>query len=533
MNHRALHNLTPEEQAEVDELLSTDPVKWRPFPGPQTLALETKADIIGYGGAAGGGKTDLICGLAITQHERVLIMRREKAQTEGIVQRLGQILGGFSGYTSQHSRWVLDKNRTLIEFGGLDNLGDETRWQGRPHDAIFLDEATEMREVQVRFLLGWNRTNNPKQRKRVVLTFNPPTTVEGRWVIPFFAPWLDKHHPNPAVPGELRWFTTIDGKDREVPDNRRFVLVDNKLVYDFDPKDYSPEKIIKPESRTFIPARVTDNPVYMETDYVSKLQGMPEPLRSLMLYGDFSAGLKDDPYQVIPTDWVEQAMKRWKKPDKIPVMDSMGVDVALAGVMGQGRDEHVIMTRHGMWFAEPIAHEAQAVPDGSVSGGLVVSAWRNEAVIHVDLFGVGALTYGFLTGMQLQVLGINFGDKVPNALDQTGKLRFANLRSYLWWKMREMLDPVNNTGIALPPHPRLRADLCTPKWSLPGQVVKVESREEIMKKLGRSPDYATAAILALIDTPKRSNLVALLKAGAKHPEGHGHDPFMIFEDRTP
>ena len=31
------------------------------------------------------------------------------------------------------------------------------------------------------------------------LTFNPPTTAEGRWVIDFFAPWIKKGYPNPAA----------------------------------------------------------------------------------------------------------------------------------------------------------------------------------------------------------------------------------------------------------------------------------------------------------------------------------------------
>ena len=54
--------LTPEELAELDHLLQTDTVIWRPLPGPQSMAYHSKADIIGYGGAAGGGKTDLAVG---------------------------------------------------------------------------------------------------------------------------------------------------------------------------------------------------------------------------------------------------------------------------------------------------------------------------------------------------------------------------------------------------------------------------------------------------------------------------------------
>jgi hypothetical protein len=57
-----------------------------------------------------------------------------------------------------------------------------------------------MREAQVRFIMGWMRTDDEAVRSQVLMTFNPPTTSEGRWVIEFFAPWLDAKHPNPARP---------------------------------------------------------------------------------------------------------------------------------------------------------------------------------------------------------------------------------------------------------------------------------------------------------------------------------------------
>jgi hypothetical protein len=47
--------------------------------------------------------------------------------------------------------------------------------------------------------------------------------------------------------------------------------------------------------------------------------------------------------------------------------------------------------------------------------------------------------------------------------------------------------------------------------------VYVQSRDEIVAKIGRSPDYASAFILALIDTPRRNQLaVAHTNARARH-----------------
>lgn len=509
--------LTPAELRELDALLSIPPPIWQTLPGPQTLAAESPADIIGYGGAAGGGKTDLVAGLALTKHRRTLIIRREKAQTEGIVQRLTDIVGSTTGYNSQKSVWRLPvENKGLIEFGGLDNVGDERRWQGRDHDLKALDEATEMRESQARFVMGWNRSADKNIHSRVLMTFNPPTTVEGRWVIKFFAPWLDKKHPNPARPGELRWFTTIgDNQDYEVPDSRYFVLgPNNEIVYDFEPMDYTPEQIIKPKSRTFIPAKVTDNPYYMASGYMDTLQALPEPLRSQMLRGDFGAGIEDDIWQVIPTAWVEAAQARWARPLKLPEMDCVGVDVARGG-----KDKTIIQRRHGMWFDEPLEYPGEETPNGPKVAGLTIAAVRDKAPIAIDVIGVGASPYDFLVQASQQVLGVNVAEAATGT-DRSGRLTFFNLRSELWWRLREMLDPQNNTGIQLPPHPQVLADLTAPTWELRGKKVYVASREEIIDRIGRSPDFGSALILASMDIPKLHVIEAL--SGRSRA---GHDPY--------
>ena len=46
----------------------------------------------------------------------------------------------------------------------------------------------------------------------------------------YWGPWLDTTHPHPAKPGELRWFTTINGEDREV-DGPGPHLIDGEQVY--------------------------------------------------------------------------------------------------------------------------------------------------------------------------------------------------------------------------------------------------------------------------------------------------------------
>jgi hypothetical protein len=529
--NRLLPFLSREERAELDALINSDSAMWRPLPGPQMQAAESLADITGFGGAAGGGKTDLACGLSLTEHRKIAIFRENGTELTGLIDRFTQLLHGREGYNGQDKIWRTKRGDGVgvqIEFGSFPNPGDETKYQGRDHDLIVFDEAANMREHAVRFLMGWMRSTDPNQpRCRALLTFNPPTSAEGRWIISFFAPWLDRKHPKPAKPGELRYFATLDQKDIEVDDGRLFVFEDGKPCYDFDPLLYEPTEIIRPLSRTFIPSRVSDNPFLMGTNYVSVLQGLPEPLRSQMLKGDFMAGVEDDPWQLIPTAWVESAQARWVDLYPKPRMTSVGVDVARGG-----RDNTLIARRHEMWFDRSLVYPGAQTPDGPSVAGLTVAAVRDGAPIHIDIIGVGASPYDYLNSNGQHVIGVNVAEKAT-ATDKSGRLRFFNQRSQYWWMMREALDPANNTGIMLPPEPELLADLCAPTWELSASSIKVESREAIYKRIGRSPDWASAYILALIDTPPLDLLRKMSRSGSHNPFATGvqvtplstYDPF--------
>lgn len=448
-------------------------------------------------------KTDLAIGTALTQHQRVGIFRQTGTELTAIIDRITEILGDRSFYSGQDRIWRWKRGDGVpvqIELGSFPRPKDETKYQGRPHDLLVFDEASNMREEAVRFLMGWLRTTDSRQRCRVLMCFNPPTKPEGRWVVEYFAPWLDRKHPNPAIPGEIRWFVSIEKKDLEVPGP--------------DPIEHE-GRPLTPQSRTFIASRVTDNPSLAGTGYEAKLQALPKGLRELMLYGDFAAGMKDDPFQVIPTEWVEAAQQRWERRDVVSEMHSIGVDVAMCG-----EDDTIIARRHGMWLDEPIVYSGHECKDGATIAGFVVAALRDRAPIHIDLFGVGAQPYGHLMRSGHQVLGINVGDP-SGGTTVDGNVRFFNRRSELWWRMREALDPNANTGIALPPSRELLADLCAPKWELRGGVIKVQSREEIVKSLGRSPDYGSAYCLAMIETMKSRDARALLRGA----QGREYDPF--------
>ena len=478
--------LEPDERRELDALILDETPTWVPLPGPQTWAYECEADILYYGGSAGGGKSDLLLGLAINAHRQSIIYRRQTTQLVALESRLlDEIMHSRKGWNGQKDILTLPGGRK-IEFGSCNNAGDEGKYQGRPHDGVFYDEITHFLESQFRFLTGWLRTTVEGQRTRVVCAGNPPTDPEGRWVIKYWAPWLDPKHPNPARPGELRWYTTVDGKDVEQP-NGDPITVDGELV--------------QPISRTFIPSSINDNPFLSRTGYKANLQSLPEPLRSQMLLGDFRAGIEDNAFQLIPTSWVDAAMERWT-PDggKDNEMDSVGADVARGGM-----DKTVVSPRHGTWYDKIKSLPGAETPTGATAAGFIVSCIRDKAVVHVDALGIGGETVGHLESAGLQVDAVVGYDTetVKGEFDKaSNRLRFRNRRAMIHWRFRESLDPITGDNIALPPDPELKADLCAPMWKLTPGGILVEEKLEIKKRIGRSPDKGDAVIYAGIVTMK-------------------------------
>lgn len=465
-------SLTAAQKAKVAAVLrAKNPALWIPQPGPQTAAYESEADIIFYGGAAGGGKTDLILGLCLTQHEHSIVFRREAVQLTGIEERMMGILGSRTGYNSQVGLWRLPGGR-VMELGSVKEIHDWVKYQGRPHDLKAFDEICHFAESQFRTLIGWMRTDNPAIRQRVVCAGNPPTEPEGEWVKRYWAPWLDPAHPNPAKPGELRWYVTDEkGEDMEVPGPAP-VMVGNEWM--------------TPKSRTFIPSSVDDNLFLLTTGYKATLQALPEPLRSQMLRGDFQAGASDPAWQLIPTEWIKSAQARWKPRDDKGIMTAVGLDPARGGA-----DKTSCARRHGNWFDQIVTAPGVVTKDGPTTAGFVVPLVRNGAAICVDSIGIGSSALDFLVGLNLSVFPI-VGSAASGSMDKAGQLRFRNRRAEMYWRLREALDPAATETIALPPDPELAADLAAVRYKVVtmGKVaaIQIRDKDDIREALGRSPD---------------------------------------------
>jgi len=85
--------------------------------------------------------------------------------------------------------------------------------------------------------------------------------------------------------------------------------------------------------------------------------------------------------------------------------------------------------------------------------------------------------------------------------DRSGRLSMVNVRAAQYWAMREALDPELGDGLELPPDPELLADLTAARWRLTPRGIQIESKDDIIARLGRSPDCADAVVMALNAKP--------------------------------
>ncbi len=480
-----LDGLPPKRKAALFEqaIAAGQKRKFIPTVGPQALAYHSKADILLYGGQAGGGKSALGIGLAMTEHKRSLIMRRVGTQLSALTAEAIKFNGTKDGFNGSHPQKLRTADGRLLDFGAAQYADDELDWRGIAHDLLYVDEAGEFLGGQIRNMIGWVRSDVEGQRCRIVLGSNPPTSAEGEWMVAMFAPWLDITHGNPAKPGELRWYIMDDEDD---------IPVDGPGMYSHKGRD------LMAMSRTFIPAKLSDNP-FLNADYAARLDMLPEPLRSAVREGNFMISRRDDLWQVIPTDWIRAAQSRWtaQPPRGVP-MCAMGVDIAQGGT-----DKTTLVSRYDGWFSEITSVPGVATPTGNEIAGLVVSHRRDGATVILDMGGgYGGAAYMRLVdnGLEEHLVGYK-GAAATTKRTVDGKLKFSNTRIAAYWKLREALDPgqVGGSPIALPPDSELLSDLTAMRYQEgPNGIMPARdssTKVEITKRLGRSPDKGDAVVM--------------------------------------
>lgn len=245
----------------------------------------------------------------------------------------------------------------------------------------------------------------------------------------------------------------------------------------------------------------------------------PEDLFRKKVLGQFPK-VSDD--ILIPAQWLELAHERWTQANgREPLKQDMrilGVDVA-----GMGRDSTCFVERKGAWVSQFNAHNSGGEADHMKIAGQIAAYRRRqiEAYVSIDTIGEGAGVYSRCIELDEKeyILSCKYSEAAKGhngrpLSDVTGQYQFINMRAYLFWCVRDWLNPKNETGAMLPPDTQFDEEATEIKWSFrsDGRIF-IEPKEDIKERLGRSPDKfdALANTFYPIRTSKRIDLERLAR----------------------
>ena len=269
----------------------------RPHEGPQTNAFASPADILIYGGQAGGGKTFFLVAEPLRHIKRsgfnAGIFRRTYPQIKGQGGIWDEALGIYPHFGARMREGQdLDARfpgGASIAFLHLQHEKTKYDYQGNQFAYMGFDELTHFSETQFFYMLSRNRSTCGI-RPYVRATCNPDA---GSWVAEFIAWWIDQDSgfPIPERSGKLRYF---------VRENGQYYWADAKqdLIDQFP--EYAPQDIL---SVSFIPASLDDNPTLLAKDpgYRARLKAQPRIERERLEKGNWKASEGT----LISADWLK------------------------------------------------------------------------------------------------------------------------------------------------------------------------------------------------------------------------------------
>jgi len=466
-----------------------EPIIYEPQPGFQVDYMEASEKEVFTGGEAGGGKSLLLILDAMRYlnepRYHAVIFRRTYPDLEELINEARQIYVPCGAKFNESKHNFVWENDAMIMFRHLQHLKDIYSHQGKQYDFIGFDELPHFPKIAYTYLFSRLRGKNPNIKRYMRSTGNP----DGEHVM-----WV-KHRFVDALPrGTIGYFKTINDRDVKVTKETKGAI-----------------------SRKFIPCIRSENRILMDADpeYEDMLDQLPETTKQALKYGKWE--VTDKPDQVVETKWWENSIM-----GNCEFIDdgnyTIGCDFGHRGkdmsveFLGIGNRPY----RCKSWNMTKTTEMADilALTAGSVS--------KTRVMLGVDCIGPGAGV-----GDDIETHHSWLAARMERCVEKDdlykprykGELAFDNLRSQMWWKLREDMqdglidlsafmskdipaDEMNLTSAQkedgyFEDFFMLQEEILAHTYRVYKGKLIVISKDELRKaeNLGRSPDYADALVI--------------------------------------
>lgn len=255
-----------------------------PQPGPQTAFMCSPADIVIFGGAAGGGKSYALL-MEGLRHKDIagfsgVVFRKNYTQitaSGGLWDAASKLYSQVQGAKPKKTpklHWLFTPSNARMHFAHLEREEDLMSWQGTEICYLAFDELTHFSRHQFLYMLSRNRSTCGI-RPYVRATCNPDSDS---WVAEFISWWInqDTGYPIYERSGVIRYMC----------------VVNDTIYWGSNPHELAQEHGVNVEeckSVTFIASKLTDNKVLMAKDpsYMANLKALAEIDKERLLYGNW------------------------------------------------------------------------------------------------------------------------------------------------------------------------------------------------------------------------------------------------------
>lgn len=242
-----------------------------------------------------------------------------------------------------------------------------------------------------------------------------------------------------------------------------------------------------------------------------RLYGRDNPWVMAYILGLFPPGSIN---ALLGVDEVEAAMNRHPRIEEYGFAQKrLGIDVARFG-----DDRTVIFPRQGIvaFIPDVMRHARDSAVSVNIASRVMVKKqeWGSEMEFFDDSVGWAHGAIDVMRAAGFSPYPVNYGSPSPDP-------RYFNLRSYMWMKMADWVK----AGGSLPNLPEMVGELTQPTYFFQDGKLRVEEKDQIKKRLGKSPDLADALAETFVVPDQPGGMTKL--PGVQKAQQRDYDPYAV------